>query len=81
MSTLPMMPDASFPLVTVLNANSGENRLNIVFTTERFTPIPIGLESGGYRIIWELTGVYEVSGIIDRKPVSYITTGYLEYVA
>jgi hypothetical protein len=81
MSTLPMMTDAPFPLVTVLNANSGENRLNIIFTTERITPIPIALESSGYRIIWELTGVYEVSGIVDGKPVSYITTGYLEYVA
>ncbi|MCZ7391882.1 MAG: hypothetical protein O8C56_00950 [Candidatus Methanoperedens sp.] len=81
MNTVPILPDAPFPLVTVLNANSGENKLNMVFTTEHMTPIPIGLEGGGYRIIWELTGVYEVSGYVNGKPVSYITTGYLEYVA
>ncbi len=74
-------PEYPFPMVTVLDAVSGKNKINIVFTAERFTPIPIPLESGGYRIIWELSGTYEVSGNIEGKPVSYITKGFLEYVA
>ncbi|NJD77533.1 MAG: hypothetical protein FIB08_10635 [Candidatus Methanoperedens sp.] len=74
-------PEYPFPMITVLDAVSGENKVNIVFTAERFTPIPIPLESGGYRIIWELSGSYEVSGNIDGKPVSYTTKGFLEYVA
>ncbi len=80
MMTIPQLPDNPFPLVTVLNANSGDDRLNIVFTTERFTPILIPFE-GGYRVIWELSGTYNVSGYIDRKPAMYQTKGYLEYVA
>ncbi len=82
MMNVQQLPDTPFPLVTSLNADSGDNTVHIVFTTEQFTPIPIPLESGnGYRIIWELIGSYEVSGYIDGKPISYTTKGYLEYVA
>ncbi|HEY9207095.1 MAG TPA: hypothetical protein VIO58_14370 [Candidatus Methanoperedens sp.] len=81
MMKIPQFPDYPFPIVTALNAVSGENEVNIIFTTEHFTPIPIPLESGGYRVIWELSGSYEVSGNIDGRPVSYTTKGYLEYVA
>jgi len=80
MMNLPGMPDNPFPLVTVLNASSGGNELNIEFDTERLTPIMIPF-GGGYRVIWELSGTYKVSGYIGNKPVSYETTGYLEYVA
>jgi len=79
---LPQLPDTPFPLLTSLNAGSGENTIHMVFTAEQFTPIPAPLESGnGYRIVWELIGSYEVSGYIDGKYISYTTRGYLEYVA
>lgn len=82
MMNVPQLPETHFPLVTSINTDSGENTVHIVFTTEQFTPIPTPLESGnGYRIIWELIGSYEVSGIIDGKQISYTTKGYLEYVA
>jgi hypothetical protein len=80
MMNIPQLPNNSFPLVTVLNASSGDNKINIVFTTERFTPILLPFE-GGYRIIWELSGTYKVNRYIDEKQVSYETKGYLEYVA
>jgi hypothetical protein len=39
-------------------------------------------ESGiKYRIIWEMTGVYQVNGVIDGKPISYTADGFMEYVA
>ncbi len=82
MMNVPQLPETPFPLVTYINADSGENSVHIVFTTEQFSPIPAPLESSsGYRIIWELIGSYEVSGIIDGKQISYTTKGYLEYVS
>lgn len=74
------LPDNPFPMTTEISAISGENRLNALFTTERFTPIPLPIP-GGFRIIWELSGKYDVSGNVHGKPVSYKTNGYLEYVA
>lgn len=75
-----------FLLVTVLNAASDEGTINILFTTEYFTPIPIpiGIDEYGvikYLVIWEITGTYDVNGFINGKPVSYTTKGFLEYVA
>lgn len=82
MMNVPQLSETPFPLVTSLNADSEENTVHIVFTTEQFTPIPTPLESGnGYRIVWELIGSYEVSGYINGKKISYMTKGYLEYVA
>lgn len=80
MMTLSQLPNNPFPLVTVLNAKSGDEWITLVFTTEHVTPIMLPVP-GGYRIIWELTGEYNVSGYIDGKPLSYHTKGYLEYVA
>ncbi len=80
MMNTPQLPDNPFPLVTVINATSDYNELNIVFTTENYTPILLPVPEG-YRIIWELSGKYEVSGYLDGKPVSYKSNGYLEYVA
>jgi hypothetical protein len=34
-----------------------------------------------YRIIWEMIGTYQVSGVIDGKPISYTADGFMEYVA
>jgi hypothetical protein len=82
MNSISELPNNPFPMVTSLKANSGENRINILFTTEKITPIPIPLENGnGYRIIWELVGSYRVFGYISGKPISYTTNGYLEYIA
>jgi len=84
MTTLPQIPNLqnnSFPLVTVLTANDGENSMSISFITEDVTPLPIEIGINKYLVIWELTGIYEVSGYIDGKPVSFTSKGFMEYVA
>jgi hypothetical protein len=81
MTQIPQLPNNSFPLVTVITADSGENSMNITFNTEHFVPIPIPIGVNKYLVIWELTGIYNVSGYIDGKPVSYTSKGFLEYVA
>ena len=84
MTTLPSIPELqnnSFPMCTVLNADSGENSMNITFNTEYFAPLPIEVGTNEYLVIWELTGTYKVSGCIDGKHVSYTSKGFLEYVA
>ncbi len=80
MISLPQLPNNTFPLVTILNAKSGDDEISLVFTTEHVTPVMLPVP-GGYRIIWELTGEYNVSGYVDGKILSYRTKGYLEYVA
>ena len=84
MTTLPQIPELqnnSFPLVSVLNANDGENTMSISFITEDVTPLPVLVGVDKYLVIWELTGTYVVSGCIDGKPVSYTSKGFMEYVA
>jgi len=87
MTTIPIpeLQNNSFPMYTVLTANDGENSMSIIFSTEDVSPfpIPIGIPivTDKYLVIWELTGTYEVSGCIDGKPVSYISKGFMEYVA
>lgn len=82
MITNPLYPDFPYPTVTLLNAVSGINRVNIIFNLEQVMPIPMPLESGAsYRMIWELIGTYEVNGTINGRIVSYKTKGYLEYIA
>ncbi|HOW14049.1 hypothetical protein [Methanosarcina sp.] len=82
----------SFPQNTLLNASSGSDTLKIEFTTQRSVPltvmIPDGSESGNesgavikYRIIWEMIGTYQIYGVIDGKPISYTSDGFMEYVA
>ena len=78
---IPQLPNNSFPWVTVITADSGENSMNITFNTEYFAPMPIQIGISKYLVIWELTGTYHVSGYIDGKPVSYTSKGFLEYVA
>ncbi|KAF5419437.1 MAG: hypothetical protein C5S45_06465 [Candidatus Methanocomedens sp.] len=84
MTTLPQIPELqnnSFPLVSVLNANDGENTMSISFITEDVTPLPVLVGVDKYLVIWELTGTYVVNGCIDGKPVSYTSKGFMEYVA
>ena len=81
MTTIPQLSNNPFPMVTVLTADSGENSMSITFITEYFTPIPIEVGPYKYLVIWELTGIYEVNGCIDGKPVSYTSKGFMEYVA
>ena len=81
MTTIPQLSNNPFPMVTVLTADSGENSMSITFITEYFTPIPIEVGPYKYLVIWELTGIYEVTGCIDGKPVSYTSKGFMEYVA
>ena len=74
-------PGLLFPEVNTINAMSDKGNLEIVFTTEEYTPILIPLElGGGYRIVWELVGTFEVSGEIDGESIDYSTKGYMEYV-
>ena len=69
------------PLNTELNATSDEGTINILFTTDYATAIPIPIGIDEYLVIWEITGTYDVNGSINGKPVSYTTKGFLEYVA
>ena len=78
---IPELPNNSFPWVTVITADSGENSMSITFNTEYFAPLPIEVGTNKYLVIWELTGTYHVSGYIDGKHVSYTSKGFLEYVA
>ena len=34
-----------------------------------------------YRLIWEMTGTYQVNGKINGKPISFTTDGFMEYVS
>jgi len=81
MTTIPELQNNSFPWVTVLTANDGENSMIISFITEDVSPLPIPIGVNKYLVIWELTGTYVVSGCIDGKPVSYTSKGFMEYVA
>ncbi len=85
MTTIPQLSNNPFPMYTVLTADSGENSMSIIFSTEDVSPIPIPIGipivTDKYLVIWELTGTYEVTGYIDGKPVSYTSKGFMEYVA
>ena len=83
MTTLPIpeLQNNSFPVHTVLIADSGENNMSISFITEDVAPIPIATGENKYLVIWELIGTYEVSGFIDGESVSYTSKGFMEYVA
>ena len=79
---MPILPPLKpFPLNAELNATSNEGTINILFTTDYATPIPIPIGIYEYLVIWEITGTYDVNGVINGKPVSYTTKGFLEYVA
>jgi len=83
MANLPRFPDNAYPTVITTTATSGEDNLNIKFTTEQVAPVMIPLQPegvNGFRIIWEITGKYEVTGTIDGEPVSFTTNGYSEYM-
>jgi hypothetical protein len=75
------LPNNPFPMVTVLNATSYEDTLNITFVTDYVTPIPIPIGFNEFLVIWEMTGTYYVNGSIDGKSICYKTKGFLEYVA
>ncbi|HJH28519.1 MAG TPA: hypothetical protein C5S51_02315, partial [Methanosarcinaceae archaeon] len=83
MTTLPIpeLQNNSFPMHTVLIADSGENNMSISFSTEDIAPISIATGENKYLVIWELIGTYEVSGFIDGESVSYTSKGFMEYVA
>ena len=83
MAALPTMPNNPYPAVNVITTASGNDKLNIRFTTEQATPIMVPLQAegvNGYRIIWELVGKYEVNGKINDDKVKFETNGYMEYV-
>ena len=81
MMSIPPLLSNPCPMITELDATSDEGMINILFTTEYATPIPIPIGTNEYLVIWEITGTYDVNGIINGKTVSYTTKGFLEYVA
>jgi hypothetical protein len=83
---LPVMLPAEYPNQTVINATSDTGDwINITFTAEQPTALPIALGTfpplPEFLIIWEIIGTYEVEGVIDGKPVSFVAEGFLEYAA
>ncbi len=79
--TSPQLPNNPFPIVTVLDATSDVDTLNIMFVTDHVTPIPILIGDNEYLVIWEMTGTYSVDGSINGKSIYYKTKGFFEYVA
>lgn len=70
-----------FPPVINATASSDGDFITSLFETSKAFPIQIEYESGGsYLTIWELTGNYTVSGMIDGKPVHFRAGGFAEYV-
>jgi hypothetical protein len=84
------------PMKTIISSSSDSDCLDITFDLQRFVPLPVAVpvidESGNpvmvngmpllkYRVIWEMIGTYQVSGVIDGKPISYTADGFMEYVA
>ena len=94
LSPVAILPGNKFPLPrntkVIVSSKSGDY-LNINFMTdaEHSDPIPITiptLDTNGnkvteFRIIWEMRGTYQVNGKIKGKPISFTSSGFMEYVA
>lgn len=78
MMEVPYIPGYDIPATNVIKARSRWGVLNMTFTTVDFAPIFLPIE-GGYRIIWELTGTFEVSGWIKGERVKFTAAGSMEY--
>ncbi len=73
------IPGYYIPEINYISAVAGRDRLDIVFRTQNYFPIFLPIEQG-YRIIWELKGSFEVKGMLNGKPVNYVTDGSMEYL-
>ena len=71
-----------YPLLINATAKSDDgDSITSIFETSRGLPIEIEYEIGeGNLTIWELTGNYTISGIIDGKPIYFQAGGFAEYV-
>lgn len=78
MMYVPYLPDYAIPEINFISGVAGNERVDIVFVTENYAPIYLPID-GGYRIIWELTGKFFVSGYINKKKIWFVTEGSMEY--
>jgi len=70
-----------YPSLINATAESDGDYITSIFETSNGLPIQIEYEIGvGNLTIWELTGNYTVSGIIDGKPIYFQAGGFAEYV-
>ena len=70
-----------YPSLINATAKSEGDSITSIFETSKGLPIQIEYEfGGGNLIIWELTGNYTVSGIIDGKSIYFQAGGFAEYV-
>ena len=77
----PSPPYPYYPLLINATAESDGDLITSTFVTTMAVPIPLPYENQqGYLTIWELTGNYNVSGIIDGKPIYFQAEGFAEYV-
>lgn len=79
MTTLPYLPNNPYPAVNLLTVREGFNVLDVTFTTTSAAPMFLPIEDG-FRIIWEMTGQFEVRGIVNGRLVFFKTKGIMEYL-
>lgn len=77
--SIPEIPGYYIPETNFISAGSGRDRLDVIFRTQSYFPIYLPIENG-YRIIWELKGIFEVAGYVNGKPVKFVTDGSMEYL-
>lgn len=65
-----------YPEYINATAQSGGDSVTSVFHTSSAIPLLVGPSL----TIWELTGNYTVTGIIDGKSINFITEGFAEYL-
>ncbi|HSX86239.1 MAG TPA: hypothetical protein VLE50_12585 [Cellvibrio sp.] len=78
MMYVPYLPNYAIPEINFISGVTGNQRVDIVFVTENYAPIYLPID-GGYRIIWELTGKFFVSGYVNKKKIWFVTEGSMEY--
>jgi len=72
-----MEPFLFYPEYINATAQSDDDSVTSVFHTS--SAIPIRIDPTLPFTIWELTGIYTVTGTIDGKPINFSTEGFAEY--
>lgn len=78
MYAMSCLPDNEFPKTNVMRVANNTGHADIQFQTKTFAPMFLPF-SAGFRIIWELTGMFSVNGVLNGKPVQFEVEGVMEY--